>query len=74
MNLIILNNIEIQVIKKKIKNLHLSVIPPNGQVKISAPLEIWNSINFPNSSKLIPSLVNGVTMAVPQPLKIIFFI
>ncbi len=40
MNLIILNNIEIQVIKKKIKNLHLSVIPPNGQVKISAPLEI----------------------------------
>ncbi len=40
MNLIILNNIEIQVTKKKIKNLHLSVMPPNGIVKISAPLEV----------------------------------
>ena len=40
MNLIILNNIEIQVTKKKIKNLHLSVMPPNGTVKISAPLEV----------------------------------
>lgn len=40
MNLIILNNIEIQVTKKNIKNLHLSVIPPNGVVKISAPTEI----------------------------------
>ena len=40
MNLIILNNIEIQVTKKNIKNLHLSVMPPNGTVKISAPLEV----------------------------------
>ena len=40
MNLIILNNIEIQVTKKNIKNLHLSVMPPNGIVKISAPTEI----------------------------------
>ena len=40
MNLIILNNIEIQVTKKNIKNLHLSVLPPNGTVKISAPLEV----------------------------------
>lgn len=40
MDLIILNNIEIQVTKKKIKNLHLSVMPPNGVVKISAPLEV----------------------------------
>ena len=40
MNLIIFNNIEIQVTKKKIRNLHLSVIAPNGIVKISAPLEV----------------------------------
>ena len=40
MNLKILNNIEIQVTKKKIKNLHLSVMPPNGSVKISAPIEV----------------------------------
>ena len=40
MNLIIINNIEIQVTKKNIKNLHLSVMPPNGIVKISAPTEI----------------------------------
>lgn len=40
MNLIILNNIEIQVTRKRIKNIHLSVMPPNGIVKISAPIEI----------------------------------
>lgn len=37
MNLILLNNIEIQVTKKDIKNIHLSVMPPNGLVKISVP-------------------------------------
>lgn len=40
MNLIILNNIEIQITRKRIKNIHLSVMPPNGIVKISAPIEI----------------------------------
>jgi predicted metal-dependent hydrolase len=32
-----INNIEIEVQKKKIKNLHLSVLPPQGRVRISAP-------------------------------------
>jgi predicted metal-dependent hydrolase len=36
---IIVNDIEIQVRQKKIKNLHLSVYP-NGQVKVSAPLNM----------------------------------
>jgi len=40
MNLIILNNIEIGVSKKNIKNIHLSVIPPDGMVKISVPLNV----------------------------------
>jgi hypothetical protein len=31
---------EIEVIKKPIKNLHLRVYPPLGQVKISAPLRV----------------------------------
>ncbi len=31
------NDIEIELIKKDIKNLHLSVLPPNGRVRISAP-------------------------------------
>ena len=35
---------------------------------------ICSSIIFPNSSKLTPVSVNGVMIAVPQPLKIIFFI
>ena len=30
-------DIEIQLIKKNIKNLHLSVLPPDGSVRISAP-------------------------------------
>lgn len=34
---LIVNNIEIELIKKNIKNLHLSVLPPNGRVQISAP-------------------------------------
>lgn len=31
------SGIEIEVIKKNIKNMHLSVLPPNGSVRISAP-------------------------------------
>jgi predicted metal-dependent hydrolase len=35
-----IQGIEIEIIKKKIKNLHLYVLPPNGAVRISAPLSI----------------------------------
>jgi predicted metal-dependent hydrolase len=35
-----IQGIEIEIIKKSIKNLHLSVLPPNGAVRISAPLAI----------------------------------
>lgn len=37
MEAFVVNNIEIEVQKKKIKNLHLSVLPPNGRVRVSAP-------------------------------------
>lgn len=37
MEKIIINDIEIELTKKNIKNLHLSVHPPDGKVKISAP-------------------------------------
>lgn len=33
----ILGGVSIEVIQKEIQNLHLSVYPPNGRVKISAP-------------------------------------
>ncbi len=32
-----LNNIDVEVLQKNIKNVHLSVYPPNGRVKVSAP-------------------------------------
>jgi len=32
-----LNNIDVEVIQKDIKNVHLSVYPPRGRVKVSAP-------------------------------------
>jgi predicted metal-dependent hydrolase len=32
-----LGNIKIDVVKKDIKNIHLSVHPPSGRVRISAP-------------------------------------
>ena len=31
-------DISVEIIKKKIKNMHLSVLPPNGKVRVSAPL------------------------------------
>lgn len=37
-NIIKLNDIKVNVIRKDIKNVHLSVHPPNGRVTISAPL------------------------------------
>lgn len=35
-----ISGITIEIIKKNIKNMHLSVIPPNGRVRISAPLHM----------------------------------
>lgn len=40
MTKIIVSDIEISVTKKNIKNIHLSVHPPNGQVRISAPIKL----------------------------------
>lgn len=38
-NKIAVSNIEIEVNKKPIKNMHLSVLPPHGKVRISAPID-----------------------------------
>jgi len=35
---IIIGDIQVEIIKKNIKNIHLSVHPPNGRVRIAAPL------------------------------------
>lgn len=35
-----LGNITVELVKKNIKNIHLSVYPPTGRVKISAPLRM----------------------------------
>ena len=35
-----LGNISIDVVKKEIKNIHLSVLPPLGKVRVSAPLKM----------------------------------
>lgn len=40
MQTIELGDIRVDVIKKDIKNLHLSVLPPSGRVRISAPLRM----------------------------------
>lgn len=40
MQTIELGDIQVDVIKKDIKNLHLSVLPPSGRVRISAPLRM----------------------------------
>lgn len=37
-------NIDILVIKKNIKNMHLSVLPPNGKVRITVPRDTNNDV------------------------------
>lgn len=37
---IVIFNIPVEVIRKKIKNLHLSVLPPDGRVRVSAPTQL----------------------------------
>lgn len=33
-------DISVEIVKKKIKNMHLSVLPPDGKVRVSAPLSM----------------------------------
>lgn len=35
-----ISDITVEIIKKKIKNLHLSVMPPDGKVRVSAPAHL----------------------------------
>lgn len=35
-----ISNIDIDVVRKKIKNIHLAVYPPTGRVRIAAPLTV----------------------------------
>jgi predicted metal-dependent hydrolase len=48
-----LGNIDIEVVLKDIKNVHLSVYPPNGRVRIAAPLHLdLDTIRIYSISKL----------------------
>jgi hypothetical protein len=40
MHQITVNELVVDVVRKKIKNLHLGVYPPNGRVRVAAPLHI----------------------------------
>ena len=37
---IVVSNISVEVIRKNIKNMHLSVLPPDGRVRVSAPVQL----------------------------------
>lgn len=37
---IVISNIPVEVIRKNIKNMHLSVLPPDGRVRVSAPAQL----------------------------------
>ena len=48
-----LGEVEIEVLHKNIKNLHLSVLPPNGRVRVSAPRHMsLNTIRVFATSKI----------------------
>src|SRR5713226_7652171 len=34
--------VAVQIVRKDIKNLHLGVYPPNGRVRVAAPLRVSN--------------------------------
>ncbi len=37
---IMVSNISVEIVKKKIKNMHLAVLPPDGRVRVSAPMSL----------------------------------
>ena len=37
---IVVSNISVEVIRKNLKNMHLSVLPPDGRVRVSAPVRL----------------------------------
>ena len=39
-----LNDLDVEVVQKNIKNVHLSVYPPDGRVKVSAPVSMTQDI------------------------------
>ena len=39
-----LNELDVEVVQKNIKNVHLSVYPPDGRVKVSAPVSMTQDI------------------------------
>ena len=47
MGSIVIDGIEIEVIRKKIKNMNLYILPPDGRVRITAPLRM-NDITVRN--------------------------
>jgi predicted metal-dependent hydrolase len=39
---IMVNGLRVEIVRKDIKNLHLGVYPPNGRVRVAAPLRVNN--------------------------------
>jgi hypothetical protein len=37
---IIVSGVQVQIVRKAIKNLHLGVYPPHGRVRVAAPLAV----------------------------------
>ena len=40
---IVVSGLVIQIVRKAIKNLHLGVYPPNGRVRVAAPLAVTDN-------------------------------
>src|SRR5512137_927822 len=38
-----ISGLQVEVVRKAIKNLHLGVYPPNGRVRVAAPLRVSDS-------------------------------
>ena len=48
--IITVGGVDVQVVRKGIKNLHLGVYPPAGRVRVAAPLASQISSEFPTAA------------------------
>ena len=41
---IVVRGVRVEIVRKDIRNLHLGVYPPNGRVRVAAPLRVSDDV------------------------------
>ena len=68
MNTIIkLDDVEAEIYYKRIRNIHLRVIPPDGKVRISAPFRVKNEVIYKFAYSKLDWIKKQINTARPPP-------